>query len=205
MSEWDEYAADWDDDPAVVAYASAAFESLNALIDGTGVSLDGAAVCDFGCGTGRLTERLAAVAGRIDAVDTSAAMCDVLRSKAARAGWDHVRVFEELPEPGSPEGDRARYDLIVCSSVLSFVDDYPVTVAMLGYRLVDGGLFVQWDWELDPADEQPHGFSRDEIALTLREAGLTDVRVERAFEIDVGGSTMRPLRGSGRRPGGSIG
>jgi hypothetical protein len=63
-----------------------------------------------------------------------------------------------------------------------------------------GGLFVQWDWELDPSDDQSHGFTREEIRRTLTEAGLTGVAVSVAFEATVDDSTMRPLIGSGRRP-----
>lgn len=194
MSEWDEHAAHWDDDPSVRAYAAAVFESLIALLgEGAAGGLDGASACDFGCGTGLLTERLVAAGAQVDAVDSSPAMLDVLRAKVARRDLAGVRVLERLPDGGPT------YDLVVCSSVLAFVDDARSTTASLVDRLAPGGWFVQWDWELVPTDPEPWGFTREQIAGALRGAGLADVRVEVAFEVDVDGAVMRPLMGSGRR------
>ena len=194
MTDWDQHAADWDERTAVQTYAASAFRSLTSLAEETDFSLAGCSAFDFGCGTGLLTERLASVCAHIDAFDTSPTMRDVLSAKIDRHQWRHVRLLEQLP-PASQ-----RYDLIVCSSVLSFVDDYPTMVDMLLRHLAVGGLFVQWDWELDPNDDQSHGFTREEIRRTLTEAGLTGVAVGVAFEATVDDSTMRPLIGSGRRP-----
>ena len=89
MSEpnpWDEYAADWDDDPDVRAYAAAAFQSLIDVLDSQGAHLEGAVVCDFGCGSGLLTEHLAGPARRVDAVDTSGGHAGPRRQESGRAG-----------------------------------------------------------------------------------------------------------------------
>ena len=194
MTEWDQHAADWDGRAAVQTYAVKAFRSLTSLAEETGFSLAGCSALDFGCGTGLLTERLANICAHIDAFDTSPSMRDVLSAKIDRHQWRHVRLLDQLPP--APQ----RYDLIVCSSVLSFVDDYPEMVDMLLGHLAMGGLFVQWDWELDPSDDQSHGFTREQIRRTLTEAGLTSVAVGVAFEVTVDGSTMSPLIGSGCRP-----
>ena len=193
MANWDEHAEEWDRNEAVQAYAEGAFESLTSLAATTGFALTGATVCDFGCGTGLLTMRLADICARVDAVDTSAGMLEVLGTKIDRCGWKHVRSFRQLPS--TPQG----YDLIVCSSVLSFVDDYPGVVSNLISHLGLGGLFVQWDWELDPDDAEPHGFTRAQIRRTLEAAGLVDVNVGIEFEVTFDGHTMTPLMGSGRR------
>lgn len=195
MSDWDEHAASWDDDPAVRAYAAGVDESLTSLLSDLGVDLTGAAVCDFGCGTGLLTERLADRCARIDAVDSSPAMLAVVRTKADQHAWVHVRPLAALPD--SPE----RYDLIVCSSVLAFVDDHAEVVDRLAGHLAPGGVLVQWDWELDPDAAEPFGLDRATIARALERAGLKDVRVRVGFEAVVDGATMAPLMGSGRRIG----
>ncbi len=194
MSEWDEPAKDWDDSEAVRIYADAAFSSLTQLLDELGFEFAGATVCDFGCGTGLMTERLAAGCTRIDAVDTSSGMLAVLDAKVERHGWDHVRLLDRLP--AVPMG----YDLIVCSSVLGFVDDYSVTAAALVEQLAPGGVFVQWDWEAEPDGDDPHGLSRADVRRTLEAAGLESVAVGTAFTAEVEGQMMRPLMGSGRRP-----
>ena len=194
-ADWDEFAADWDDDPAARAYASAASGSLVGLLDERNQRLADMRVLDFGCGTGLLAEHLVdAGVASIDAVDTSQAMLDVLEDKRVRAGWDHVRTAQQLP--AAPDG----YDLVVCSSVCSFLPDYPGTVAQLAASLVAGGTFVQWDWELDPTDDDPHGLTRDSIGDALARAGLADIRVAKAFTVAVDGVEMAPLVGIGSIP-----
>ena len=193
MSEWDEHAASWDDNEAVRAYADAAHASLMSAVTDGGIELSAATVCDFGCGTGLLTERLVDACDRIDAIDTSAAMREVLAAKIGTRGWTDVRVLEQLP--AGPQG----YGLIVCSSVLSFVDDHPATVALLSTHLAPGGLLVHWDWEAEP-DDPEGGLTRDEMESALLDAGLESVSVGPGFEIEFDGDVMRPLMGSGRRP-----
>ena len=193
--EWDAYAAGWDDDAAARAYAAAAFASLLDRAADVSFVIDGTDGCDFGCGTGLLTERLAGRCDHIDAVDTSPAMLAVLDAKVDRHGWTNVRTATALPQPPLP------YDLVVCSSVCAFVDDYAATARRLVRRLRPGGLFVQWDWELDPDDDEPHGLERDRIAEVLSDAGLAGVLVTTAFTVEVEHQSMSPLMGSGRTPG----
>ena len=194
MSDWDEHAADWDADPGPRAYASAAFESLLPVLERHAVALGGAHVCDFGCGTGLLTEHLVGSGATVDAVDTSTAMLDALRTKIERHGWTGVRTYDDLAEAVGP------YDLVVCSSVLSFVDDHRGTVDRLVASMRPGGVLVQWDWERDVDDPDDHGFTVGEIRTALTGSGLVDVEVEAAFEIEVDDMVMRPLIGHGRRP-----
>lgn len=192
--DWDECATSWESDDGPRAYARAAFDSLLAEVDRRGFDLAGSRVCDFGCGTGLLTERLADSCAHIDAVDTSSAMLEVARAKIDRHGWTQVRALRELPGTG------ARYDLIVCSSVCGFVDDYAATASRLVARLQPGGLFVQWDWEADPDDAEPHGLTREVIRQTLTGVGLTSVTVDTGFAVSVGDQVMNPLMGCGDRP-----
>lgn len=189
---WDDEAAGWDDDPAVRTYAAAAFRSLNETLASRGVPWVGARVLDFGCGTGLLTAAMAEHAREVVGLDASVAMIDVLRAKAA----PNVRAVAgdlEALELGA-------FDLITCSSVCAFLPDYPATVAALVGRLVPGGLFVQWDWELDPDEEEPFGLSRDTIRQALLDAGLEGVEVNVGFEASFQGQTMAPLLGVGRKP-----
>ena len=191
--EWAEYAPTWDSDPAARLYAEAAFGALTPLLAATGTELAGLRVLDFGAGTGLLTERLADEGASVVAVDTSAAMIGVLRAKIADRGWTSVTADVDLPDPSE------RFDLVVCSSVCSFLDDYPGTAQDLAGRLDPGGLFVQWDWERPDGEGDGHGLSRAEIVTALVGAGLTDVAVETGFTVPFEDQTMAPLMGSGRR------
>lgn len=205
---WDAEASGWDDDPAVRAYAGAAFACLDRLEREGRVHIQGARVLDFGCGTGVLIEALASRAAHIVALDTSVAMVDVLQAKVARRGWDHVRPLALPIEDAVQRHADAftpPFDLIVCSSVLAFIESYPQTVKILVDHLAPAGTLVQWDWELDPGAEEPFGLARDQIRRALEGAGLLDVVVETAFEVPFEGEVMRPLMGLGTRPRGGEG
>lgn len=191
---WDDHAATWDEQPATRAYADAAFASLQGLSGTYSLPLAGALVCDFGAGTGLLTERMRTRCARVDAVDASPAMLAVLRGKIEAQGWANVRPFAELPS------DAGEYDLVVCSSVCSFLPDYPGAVRRLASRLKPGGLFVQWDWELDPREEQSMGLTREAIRACLRSAELDVLSVETAFTVTIDETPMSPVCGVGRRP-----
>jgi len=196
-NEWDAYADGWDADPGARAYSEAAFESLVATLADRGLALASARVLDFGCGTGLLTEHLSSAARQIVAVDLSSKMTAQVDAKVAARGWTHV-----LTRVGShPEATALgeTFDLVVCSSVCAFVPDYPATVAALAGLLAPGGLFVQWDWELDPSADEPYGLTREAIRAALDDANLVDVSVETAFVRRMGEMVMRPLIGVGRR------
>jgi len=194
---WASEAAGWDTDPAVVAYADAAFASLREAVALSPTTR----VLDFGCGTGLLTERLAPHVAKVVAVDASPAMIAVLKAKGlptVRAGvarWSPDMLGSE-PLVDDP------FDLIVCSSVLAFVDDHPATVATLASLLAPGGHLVHWDWAFDPQADEPFGLTPEAIDAALRGASLDVVSVGVGFDVPMGEQRMRPLMGVGRKPSG---
>ena len=189
---WDDYADGWDDDPAARDYSRAAYASLVDDLARRGRSLDHMRVLDFGCGTGLLTEQLVDQVGAVHAVDTSQKMLAALGAKAERLGWSNVTASATVP-------DDATWDLIACSSVCSFLEDYPGTVVQLVSGLSPGGIFIQWDWEAaSPNDE--HGLTRAQINEALAGAGLADIDVRVAFSVPFEDQHMEPLAGSGVRP-----
>jgi len=199
---WDKEAETWDTQPSVQAYSRAAFGSLLEACEARGLSLDGARVLDFGCGTGQLAERMAARAREVVALDASKPMADVLRLKVIERGLDNVRVLDgelggllEAPPLVLSEP----FDLITCSSVCAFLEDYPAAAAQLASLLSPGGLFVQWDWAVDPDAEEPFGLTPEGITAALAGAGLGDVTVDIGFSESFEGFLMAPLRGVGRR------
>jgi 2-polyprenyl-3-methyl-5-hydroxy-6-metoxy-1,4-benzoquinol methylase len=107
---------------------------LLALLPG----LDGRRVLDLGCGAGQLARHPATIgAAEVVGVDVSERMLAL-----ARAEWAHPRVtycrkaVEEVTFPP------ARFDLVVSSLVLHYVDDYLRVVSRIVEWLAPGGVFV---------------------------------------------------------------
>lgn len=74
--QWDEYAVDWDKDPATAVFAQSVFDQLTQL-----VNLNGTRVLDFGCGTGLLSQKISPLTKEIIALDISEGMIEELDKK----------------------------------------------------------------------------------------------------------------------------
>ena len=196
---WDDHAASWDEGGPRV-YAEAAAASLREQARALNLQLSGARVLDFGCGTGLLAERLAPLAAQVVALDPSSGMIARLAAKIdgglARVEAVHGVLDDEVLKR---DAFARPFDLIVASSVCAFLDDYPGTLRQLARLLRPGGAFVQWDWELRAADEEPFGLSRQAVGEALRGAGLDILFLDTGFEAAFGEMTMTPLMAIGRR------
>ena len=200
--EWDDHAATWDDDPAVRTYAEAAFEAVGRILGERGLELHGNRVLDFGCGTGLLTRALAPQAREVVGLDPAAKMVEVLQGKVESNEWSHVHTVATTLEDAIADGNphvAGPFDIIVASSVCAFLPDYPATLRRLASMLAPGGLFIQFDWELNPDDEEPYGLTRHQIQVALERAGLADIEVGMGFEKPMGEMSMKPIMGVGRR------
>ena len=92
-------------------------------------------VLDFGCGSGEIAASLADAGWRVTAADLSAAMIETARSKGSGRAIDFVTL---APGAELPFAD-GRFDLVVCSSVLEYVDDLPRHLAEMARVLRHGG------------------------------------------------------------------
>jgi 2-polyprenyl-3-methyl-5-hydroxy-6-metoxy-1,4-benzoquinol methylase len=138
----------------------------------------------------------------IVALDTSAAMIQILKSKVAKRRLDNIDPIAKSIEAAlatSPNHLAAPFDLVTCSSVCAFLEDYPSIVRTLSNLLRPGGAFVQWDWEFDQNSEEPFGLTPTQIEEALRAAGLHGILVKVAFDVEFEGEHMRPLLGFGVR------
>jgi len=191
-SEWDEFAPGWDSNDDVRTYAAMAFDSWDRKVGPRIRELSDCRVLDFGCGTGLLTERLAPICGQVLAVDTSARMLDVLRKKISDLSISNVTAMEVAVNATTIEENpdlAGKFDLIVASSVCSFLPDYETTLGNLVSILNPGGLFVQWDWLAD--------MSINRIRSAFDSAGLVDAGIEEAFAMETGDESMTVVMGIG--------
>ncbi|MBD3670639.1 MAG: methyltransferase domain-containing protein [Gammaproteobacteria bacterium] len=191
---WDDYAETWDTDDAVNLYSEKAFQSLNEVID-----ISGLRVLDFGCGTGLLSEKLAPEVDSIVAIDPSVKMVSVLESK----NIDNIHTIASELTPDLAEQDELfapKFDLIVASSVMAFVDDYSATLRLLKTLLRPGGSLVHWDW-LKMDDDSSFGFSAEEVSEAFNSSGFSDVSVTLPFVLESKGESMKVVMGVGKNSG----
>jgi ArsR family transcriptional regulator len=132
-------------------------------------------VGDLGCGTGQLSEIIAPFAGRVIAVDDSAAMIGAARRRLA--SFENVVVrsgeLETLPiEDGT-------LDVALLFLVLHYVVEPELAIAEAHRVLKPGGRLIIVDMmphdRQDLLDQMGHvwrGFSEDQIASLLQDAGF---------------------------------
>lgn len=190
-NEWDEYAEGWDVDASVQEYANKAFDELTKL-----VNINGLSVFDFGCGTGPLTQRLSPRVKRIVALDVSSKMIERLKEKrlsnvSTIAGFLTHDLINSHPDLSN------KFDLIVASSVCSFLPDYEMTLQLLKPLLKSGGVFIQWDW-LSTDDTVKIGLSEDSVLRALQANEFINITIEKPFEMHDSKGTMTVLMATGK-------
>ena len=190
--EWDEYADGWDNNEDVISYSEKAFNSLLEAID-----IQGLRVLDFGCGTGLLSEKLSPYAREIVALDTSEKMISILAKKCLpnvytisgelTAGLiSEQKIFSE------------KFDLIIASSVCSFLPDFESTLTLLKSLLEPGGIFIQWDW-LATGNDRDFGLSEEEILSTYNNVGFKLLSLDKAFSLESSEGEMSVIMGMAKK------
>ncbi len=193
QNSWDEMAAGWDTRADTRLYAERAFASWERKVAPLVSDLANSRVLDFGCGTGLLTEKLAPICGHIVAVDTAAAMIDVLQDKVVEKRIGNITplvaaIDAETIRENSEFSEK--FDLIVASSVCGFLPDYESSLRDLSSALNLGGLFVQWDW----LSEMPI----ERIRNAYKALGLIDLGVEEVFAMTMDNESVPVVMGVAR-------
>jgi len=173
---WDDYADEWDTDVDAITYSEKAYESLL-----NEVNIENTNVLDFGCGTGLLTERLATLAKSIVAIDTSPKMIAILKLKNIR---NVIPLSEKLTFElvNSSSLFSKKFDIIVASSVFSFLPNYESILNILKSLLIPGGILIQWDW-LSSNNDTHFGLSEFIINEALNDTGFKEIILTKPFSI----------------------
>ena len=184
-TNWDDYAAEWESEPSAVLYAQKAFDSLQEIVD-----VQGKRILDFGCGTGLLSQKLSPLAKDIVALDSSEAMIEQLDMKEL----DNVEPVVDYLSRGlvaMHPAFRNQFDLVVASSVCSFLPNYSDIVDIVYSLLNKGNHFVHWDW-LSEKDEEG-GMTPTHVLQVLSSVGFDEVEVTTPFSIDTPQGKLRVL------------
>ena len=185
-------ATSWDTDPARAERARAIARAIVGAIPLTGRER----MMEVGSGTGILTALLAPSVGEVLAVDGSAGMLEVLRTKARELHLDNVRALEADLSEGVPEGP---FDLIVSAMTMHHIEDVPELLRGLSGVLAPGGHLAIAD--LEEEDGSFHadltgiahfGFRPEAFAQWLEEAGLEQAQIHPAH-------VMEKTAGDGKR------
>ncbi|MEO1082155.1 MAG: class I SAM-dependent methyltransferase [Pseudomonadota bacterium] len=97
-------------------------------------------ILEFGCGTGSTALLHAPHVAHVDATDVSAAMVDIGRDKALRAGINNVEFLQAgVDDFSAPEGS---YDMVLALNLLHLLPDHGAALAKCHRLLKPGGFFV---------------------------------------------------------------
>ncbi|KEF59544.1 uncharacterized protein A1O9_04388 [Exophiala aquamarina CBS 119918] len=203
-------ALNWDKNPLVheaskqaLKAISARFPTLKPSSGSTGLD-----VLEIGCGTGLLSTIVAPLVKQVVAIDAAPGMIDVLKQKLNKEDAPRnivpVAVLLEDPEDKSlppadtanPDGPRLKFDLITSHLVLHHVPDLKGLLATMLGCLKDGASVALTDFEDDGPDAKSfhprskmdgverHGIHAETMAALMKDVGLVNVRVERAWSMD---------------------
>lgn len=179
VTDFDEAAATWDDDPAKAERSRIVAAAIAAAVP-TGPDVS---ALDYGCGTGLVTWALAPHLGAVTLADSSAGMLSVVRDRlAARPDVERFTVRHlDLTTDAAP---RASFDLVYTVMALHHVQDLGRVLRELRASLRPGGRIAVADLDHDPEGhfhgedfDGHHGFDRGALAGQLRAAGFSAPRV----------------------------
>jgi 2-polyprenyl-3-methyl-5-hydroxy-6-metoxy-1,4-benzoquinol methylase len=153
-------------------------ESFAALLP----DVAGSRVLDLGCGAGQLTLHLAqAGAAEVIGIDVSERMLEIARTQRAESLVTYLRA--SMDEAEFPAG---RFELVVSSLALHYVEDYRRLVRRVADWLVPGGVIVfSTEHPMFTARASDDGWIRDAggepLRWTIDRYGAEGLREERWF------------------------
>ncbi|MDO4783743.1 MAG: class I SAM-dependent methyltransferase [Propionibacteriaceae bacterium] len=182
MSEFDDLAESWDEDPGRVERARAIAAGIRGRCELSAQT----AVLEVGAGTGAIGRALARDAGSVVLLDPSAGMARVARRRADEDGLTRVRVVHG----GLDEVAGEIYDLLIAAMVLHHMDDTGEALGRFADLLSDGGQLAIADLDTDTNGQYHgeafaghHGFDRDELGRALSRAGFCDLEWSSACQV----------------------
>lgn len=189
MSDFNDKAATWDDDPMKRERAGTIAAGIRNFIPESN-DMNG---FEFGCGTGLVSFFLKNDLKQITLADTSEGMIDILKKKIKASGSESMTplLIDLLNDPLPDE----QFDLVYTSMTLHHISDTGAIINKLTSLLVSGGYLCIADLDSESGNFHDddfsghHGFDRNTLKQQLEDEGLTVVHVKTCFTItkDIGG------------------
>ena len=193
MSDFDQRAKEWDNDPAKVRRAEAVADGIRRRVKLTPAM----SALEYGAGTGLLGFMLADELGPMTLADISEGMLAVAREKIAASGREQIEALR-LDLCADPLPAR-RYDLVFSLMTLHHVPDTDAALRALRAVLAPGGRLCIADLDAEDGSfhgagvDLHHGFEREDLARRARAAGFESVAFDTVFEVH------KPVDGNPRR------
>lgn len=182
--DFDRVAATWDDNPRRVLLAKAVAEAISQQVPLTRQM----SAVDFGCGTALVSFCLVDRLAQILAVDSAAAMLEVVEKKAQYVGQKNIST--QFCPQGLPDFDGQLFDLIYSSMVLHHIDELAPLLDRLVASLSPGGYLALADLDVEdgsfhdqPGGVEHHGIDRHWLGQQLKQRGLFGVEAITAHTI----------------------
>lgn len=137
---WDRESKDWG-----IKYGKATSyfyrcRTFREFFASTGLS--GASILDYGCGSGDITFPMLQSGHSVSGVDIAQGMVKKATERAQQAGLSARGSYRLLNDEVLASISAARYDAVVCSSVLEYVDDDRSLLRLFHGVLRDGGYLM---------------------------------------------------------------
>ena len=172
-------ASDWDELRSLHAPDAAVEAAMVTAIKGRRVDT----MLDLGTGTGRLLELFAPYYQSAVGIDMSREMLAVARAKLENARITKATIRQG--DVSAPPVERGRFDLVTIHQVLHYLAEPQVALVEAARALREGGTLLVVDFSSHDLEylrekhaHQRLGFSDEQMAGWLREAGLGFERVE---------------------------
>lgn len=176
VQSFNERAATWDADAGRVKIAASVTEAIRQSIPLT----KNMTAMDFGCGSGLVTLGIQPHVGRIDALDVSDQMIEVLRRKISEQAIQTI--FPQIIAIDYHDFGQDRYDLIFSSMSMHHVEDYHrlleqffLALKLGGYLAVADLITESGDFHSDNSVVEHFGFGETELKGLLAKIGFVQI------------------------------
>lgn len=184
MTNFDEKAATWDQNPQTIERAGAIAAGMQRRL----ALHDRMRGFEYGCGTGTLSFLLSPLLQHITLADTSEGMLEVLNGKIRDSSASNMSpVLLDLTQGDAPAG--MSFDLIYTAMALHHIADTERILRIFNDMLAPGGYLCVADLDKEDGSFHSgafaghHGFDRQKLQSKLEETGFANIGFETCYTI----------------------